>query len=678
MFKKWIVLILAIILTTSFASAGSASPQKDRPNGITWPVNQELPSFAKATHLDVIDMGKQKLSGDMRMMLVTLQGLVNRERPSIYVIEDQETVVTWLKTLNLPTKMYEDPWKLLDKYIHRINGIIIYDPKVQDSINVATTLAGLRSGIVVSPELAESIQLRYKKKIKVIDDLRGRFKDRLDAYTWQYENLWPYTTHRMLIGITPSVKVNISTSIPEQFKTVIEELQPIKNSSNRKVYDLDLSTYVPGGDIYLRFDDSFEEDGWGPAVHQVTVKADDTVIDTFVPGQEAEAKYLYDRQNSVVGDGYEGHRYADQDRYWVYKFTPPAGSTKYTVSVDMWNEFKVSATNEAPRAWEDADRKSYGMLRDYAVANKAMVFWLDATNEQEKQLFEKIIKDCEPGTPYLGWFDHDVEGEFKSTQMLSQNSIYVLAADFFSNLTVFSGTRAPVMKQKPAPKVPLQNKIYVTYNMGEGDNLQYNQHRLRQAWDDPNRGKVPINWTISPLLLDAAPAILGYYQKTASVNDLLIAGPSGVGYFYPGQWPDQTFRSFMKQSKSYMERGDFGVTYILNLDNNPLTDFKAQAYTDYFKPQGIMMMLNDKSNISFLNGKTPQSILRPVGTKKELLDKLKQEKDSWDGKSPKFVSLAVMAWTFTPSDLLEVTQQLGPEYEVVRADQYFQLIQETK
>ena len=47
------------------------------------------------------------------------------------------------------------------------------------------------------------------------------------------------------------------------------------------------------------------------------------------------------------------------------------------------------------------------------------------------------MSDVEPGTPYLGWFSNDVEGEFSSVEIASRYGVYVLAADWFSNLTVF-------------------------------------------------------------------------------------------------------------------------------------------------------------------------------------------------------------------------------------------------
>ena len=149
------------------------------------------------------------------------------------------------------------------------------------------------------------------------------------------------------------------------------------------------------------------------------------------------------------------------------------------------------------------------------------------TCRNRSALFERILSDVKPGTPYLGWFSNDVQGEFSSVEIASQHGVYVLAADWFSNMTVFSGTSMKAKLPAPAKAPKLENKIYVTYTFSEGDNFQYNEHRMRVLWDDPNRGKVPTNWTSSPLLYDGAPVMLDHFlrrrRRTTSSSPVLPA-----------------------------------------------------------------------------------------------------------------------------------------------------------
>ncbi|GGD81572.1 GxGYxYP domain-containing protein [Paenibacillus nasutitermitis] len=680
MFRKLISasLALACVFTMSFAvsAESSAKPPAAGSGSINWPNSQALPSFAKLKQLEVADV--YGAPGDIKILMATLQGIVNRAEPRIYLLENKEEgKFTWLNDLDVPYKVRDNYWDIMLKFKNEIQGIIVYDPNVPDSINVATTLAGLKNAVVASPGLASKLTAA-PYNLKVLDDLKGKFKDRLDAYNWQYENLWKQTTHRMLVGLSPDTSVPLPPGLPASFKVVAEDTTQERDAGNRKAYDLDLSSFTGEDAVYLRFEDAYPQDGWGAAVHQVTVKADDQVIAQFIPGKPEEEPFLYDAQSSQVSAGNEGHRFADNGRYFVYKFAVPARTGQLTASVDMWNQFKVYAGSEAPPSSQQ--KEPYGYLRDYAVANKAMVFWLDSNIPEQKALFEKILSDVSPGTPYLGWFSNDVEGEFSSVEITSNHSVYVLAADWFSNLTVFSGTKS---KSSPpdgkTPDTKLENKIYVTYTFSEGDNFQYNQHRMRILWDDPGRGKVPINWTSSPLLIDGAPAILDYYNKTATKNDQLISGPSGAGYFYPAAWPESTLPAFLKQSYSYLKKSGMTTPYVLNRvdsENVPLSKSVAEAYQKNYHPNGLFLSWEDRHGVEIVNGNLPVSTIQGISTIQDGQRILAEAKAKWDGKSPLFVSLGLLAWSMTPTDVAAISDSMGPEYKSVLADQYFSLIRQ--
>lgn len=677
MLRKCTVIGLAIVCTLSMtlgaSAVGADNRDKTRASSISWPSNQALPSFSNVKQLDVADI--YDAPGDVKLMMATLQGIVNRAEPRVYLLENKEEgKFTWLNDLDVKYKVRDDYWQIVRKYAQELNGVIVYDPKIPDSVNVATTLAGLKGAVVASPELAKKLAAA-PYNLKVLDDLQGKFKDRLDAYTWQYNHLWSQTTKRMIVGLNPMTSIKLPENQEDLFTVLGQDTTQERDAKNRKVYDFDLSGSLGKSDVYLRFADAFPQDGWGTAVHEVTVKADGATIAQFIAGSPEEEKFLYDRDGSQVSAGQGGHRFSDNGRYFIYKFTPPAGTKQLTASVDMWNQYKVSVSSDQPVSSEQME--PYGYLRDYAVANKAMVFWLDSNVPEQRELFEKILSDVEPGTPYLGWFSNDVDGEFSGVEITSNHGVYVLAADWFSNLTVFSGTKANKLKPETVLMPKLENKIYVTYTFSEGDNFQYNQHRMRILWDDPNRGKVPLNWTSSPLLYDAAPAMLNYFNDTATANDLIIAGPSGAGYFYPNAWPVQSFSAFLKQSYSYMEKTGMTIPYVLNRidsQNVPLDAAHAAAYMKEYKPKGMFLSWEDRHGVELIDGKLPVSTIHGISTAQDGKVILENAKAEWDGNSPMFVSLGLLAWSLTPSDIAELQASLGPEYAAVRADQYFSLI----
>jgi len=106
-----------------------------------------------------------------------LQGIVNRTRPRLYFYWGTDpTNLEWLKTIKVTYTITSDPLSLLQRYRSEITGAILYDPNVPDTINLATTLAGIHGAVIASADLASQYNL------PAIDDLRGRFSNNLDVY----------------------------------------------------------------------------------------------------------------------------------------------------------------------------------------------------------------------------------------------------------------------------------------------------------------------------------------------------------------------------------------------------------------------------------------------------------------------------------------------------------------
>lgn len=298
---------------------------------------------------------------------------------------------------------------------------------------------------------------------------------------------------------------------------------------------------------------------------------------------------------------------------------------------------------------------------------------------EESGLFSRILGLVEPNTPYLGWFrgGHEAQG----VTLCSQHGVPVYAADFFNNATVFAGVREPIADVQPqAPRVEVENKVYVTLTMSEGDNLQYDQHRMRSLWDDPARGAVPINWSICPVLVDAAPAILHYYQRSQTPNDLLVAGPSGIGYTYPGLWPTADLPRFTEATGRYMRRTGTDIIYALTRQgdtNVPLSDAVAQQYQQDIKLSGILYNWISGIQLTFPAG-LPVITQIGISSVSEAKTTLAKASSNFDGIQPVFVPLGVLAWNMTPADLKTFADSLDPKYEIVRADVFFDLINQTR
>ncbi|TDD14631.1 GxGYxYP domain-containing protein, partial [Nonomuraea diastatica] len=625
-----------------------------------------LPNFGRPTRLDYADVSA--LHGNDQLLLTTLQGVVNRRGPRLYFNYNEENFdVPWLDSTGARVTRHDNALDLVARYRREARGAILHDPDVPDSVNVATTLAGLEGAVAATAEQAA------EHGFTTITDLRGKFDpdDVLGTYRWQLDNLFPRSTHALLSGLPPTRTVSVEDV---RWREVARETERIRDSSNRGVRTFDLSQELSGEDgVYLRFQDSFGDDGWGASVGAVTVKADGKEIASFTPGTDAETPYLFDGLNSSIGD--KSNRFSDGGGYFVYRFTPPAGTQQLTVDVDLWNQFLVTATTTAPTRVEP-----FPYFRDYTVAMRAMVFWLPPSG-QTGELLDEILSKVEPTTPYAGWFSNDVAGEWGGVDRASQHAVEVIPADYYMNATVHAGVRAEVSDRvPPRPRATLRNRVYVTLTVGEGDNIQYCQRRMRQIWDDNKRGEVPTNWTVSPLLAEIGPAILAYFQRTATPNDLLIAGPSGAGYTYPGSWPEEALDAYTKLTGRFLRRTGMDLVYAYNHRNEEddgWVAFDERIVRSYKKNTGLRGIIQswetgdlqiDPAGLPVIGNFMPQ------GKAQEYRDTLVKHIEGWDGSKPLFIAGAVNAWNWTPSDIAELGPLLGDPFEIVRGDVFFKLL----
>lgn len=440
------------------------------------------------------------------------------------------------------------------------------------------------------------------------------------------------------------------------------------DASNKATYTADLTGLLGSSAVYLRFQDAVPSDGWGPAVSQVTLTADGATIASFQPGTTAEQSYLFDAGGSQITSGW---RFADGSAYFMYRFAPPAGTKKLTLAVTVWNEFLVTATSTAPSV-----QQANPNFRDYILATRAPVFWLDPEVPEETALFTQILARAKPDTPYLGWFPlgHEMTG----VTLCAQHGSPVVAADYFLNGSVFAGVRAQVSPRITHPQVPkVEKKIYLTMTMVEGDNIQYNQHRMLDMWNDAGRGLVPLNWSISILLLDIAPSILRYYQQTRTDNDLLMAGPSGAGYTYPAVWPAAALEQFAKRTGQYMQSTGMDTLFVYNRDNSTDLPLSAEIVDRYKRNVhdllGIVYNYEPQSQVSFVDG-VPLATLLAVNDLTSGKTALAQVAAAWDGKAPLFVAAGLESWNMLPTDAVTLANSLGAEFEIVRGDTFFQLL----
>ncbi|KAF9873329.1 hypothetical protein CkaCkLH20_09142 [Colletotrichum karsti] len=618
-------------------------------SGLDWPSDRALPLFPDVAK-DIEYARLSALSGNEQVLLVSLQGLVNRQKPRLYLywsedpkMPDDATNEAWLRQFEgmgiQSADVTSTPLRLVEKYKSEVRGAIIYDLKLPDTINLASTMAGISGAVLATEDLARRLNLT------ITEDLRGRFKDKYEMYDYAARNVWPKVTDRLITAIRPSSTVFFAN---RTWTSLLKANSSLTDASNNGTYQIDLSQFINRSNaVYVNISDAFPADGYGPSVFnvKVTTGGNKTIAD-FRPGTEDEDSFLFDDGGSHLADYPGGWRFADGTAAMIYKFNYPSRVTNLTLTLSMWNQFEVSATTSTP-----AYQKVNSIFRDYIVATAAPCIWLDSNRPREAALLDKILRQFQPNAAYLGWFPNG--NEMSGVTQLARSGVYVGATDFYFNPTMFSGFRTREKSEKPAiggppwgppgppgpprelpgrppgpgrPPPRKNAKVYLCLVYLEGDNIQYDQRAMFTHWNDPERGSVPLGWTISPLLRDIGPGILSYYQRTSTDNDLLIAGPDGAGYTYPGVWPRKALAAFLSQS------GDIA--------------FRDAVVTNM---------------VSIGNEDTSAATLRNIS-------------DNWKGRGPLFIAGAVSAFDVTPANISRMVKQLGPEFEIVRPDTWFELL----
>lgn len=312
----------------------------------------------------------------------------------------------------------------------------------------------------------------------------------------------------------------------------------------------------------------------------------------------------------------------------------------------------------------------HGNLRDYVVAVKSACVWLDPAtlNFSDKALLQQFVADMPANKSiYIGWWPSEGNG----LNWIAQYGIPVLASDYLRNGSLFSGVTRAVDVPEIPPAPPLQNKVYVSLILSDGDNIQYMQHVMKMRWGSNVRGTLPIGWTVTPVATEMDPVMMNYYWSTATTNDCLISGPSGAGYTHMQNWNPANLAGFARNTDSYLQRS--GVRIITIWDQ--VTTGVARAFATNCP---TLLGLTDQSGGNYtsvnLGLRTMGLAVSYSSSVASIISGITNAAASWSGTAPMFMAAQANTWDLTPTDLQTIANALDPnKYVVVRPDHLFML-----
>ncbi len=179
----------------------------------------------------VLDVSQ--LSYAQQLAAASLQGLANRQGPHLYLDwgiyddvsarttnevflpeeiwhtkyrpyvgnSDQINLAYYQKAFDLSAEPLTSLTAAVQEYMPCLRGLVVWDPALPDTINVALVLAGLEDLLVVHPDL-----LTWASEMTgllIVHDLRGRWQDRVCLYEWAMAELFPACTSGLVACIEP-------------------------------------------------------------------------------------------------------------------------------------------------------------------------------------------------------------------------------------------------------------------------------------------------------------------------------------------------------------------------------------------------------------------------------------------------------------------------------------------
>ncbi len=149
-----------------------------------------------------------RVAGDLpeKALLLSLQGVVNREKPQLYFLYpkdwDFKFSAPLLKYYETSRGMHFQTLSTVDEAVHllgrKARGYVVWDPKAPTTLVVAFTIAGLTHSLVVTEAL---IPLMRQYQLPLKADLRKKFRGKSDyeINRWAYQRFWKQCSRKYLV-----------------------------------------------------------------------------------------------------------------------------------------------------------------------------------------------------------------------------------------------------------------------------------------------------------------------------------------------------------------------------------------------------------------------------------------------------------------------------------------------
>ncbi|MBQ4575885.1 MAG: hypothetical protein IJA85_11935 [Clostridia bacterium] len=481
--------------------------------------------------------GERPLDYDYTKFAVSLQGILNREEPILY-LDDGVASMNWFRFLRATTdgllygkktvKLgYFDA--LIDTFGEEIKkqGIVLWDPALPATSNIATNVCGVEGYLpVMYSEDSYSLCQTLLKKLGddiVKMDLRGKFTGEEGSKIWDtnLDSSGSAKCDAYLWAMEKYVKTGKTDAAHIAYMT---DFYPLSEFGGGSFLDNSVNeTYLPSQD-YIVQNAIFTFDLAMFGDHPATDDPEQEVgLDYEVLKQLLQ--YQYDRNNGEFSQciGFPP---------FPYKYTDGQGG-KYDAVMAEWTTVEVMSA--------------------YNIA---------------------VVADC-PGPSSLA--NCSVFSRYEQKLEYSQAEKREKA---LSNLPEYE-----------------DDTYYIYIYGGDFDAASWTYHiAANGTWQSEGRGEIPLSWAFNPNLMERIPMVWDVFYATATENDFFIGGDSGAGYVNPmllrnknrkhSKLPDG-LDAWARWCTGWYKKADLSITGMILDGLNGYADSKVLKAYQTFSPDGI-------------------------------------------------------------------------------------------
>ncbi|MDH7568404.1 MAG: GxGYxYP family putative glycoside hydrolase, partial [Armatimonadota bacterium] len=191
-------------------------------------------------------------------------------------------------------------------------------------------------------------------------------------------------------------------------------------------------------------------------------------------------------------------------------------------------------------------------VRDYLVDQRIFPIWPDPKSKDDALALQKLLERFPAGAAVLWSGSPGSPAETRALLtrepassipgMVRLAGKCLIPGVDVGNLSFHSRIPAAAPLRQVRRHLQYAPVKYVAFLIAGDSRLDFAFGRMRELWDDPARGLLPLNWEIHPALGELAPSLAAFYYTDArwGGNDQFVMAASGAGYLPPTDAPAWT------------------------------------------------------------------------------------------------------------------------------------------